>query len=55
MAFTLWEERASLNPLRALNRTKRQRKGKYILFWSGYIHLLLLLDTGAPDSWAFRF
>ena len=37
----------------SLNRTKRLRKGKFALFLSWDLHLLLPWDIGAPGFWAF--
>ena len=37
-----------------LNRTKKWRKGKFALYLSWDIHLLLSLDISTPGSQAFR-
>ena len=40
--------------IEGLNRKQRLKKGKFTLYLSWGIHLLLPLDIGTPGSWAFR-
>ena len=42
-----------IQSLDRLNRTKRWRKGEFALLLEQGICLLLTLDIGTPNSWAF--
>ena len=42
-----------IQSIESLNRTTRQEKGKFTLYLTLDIHLLLPLYTGIPSSWAF--